>query len=188
MVSFGSLTRRIASLMTQNDPDELLRQRIALLDLNQQTVDALHRIAPFIESCLSGIIEDFYAHMQRFPEGRKAFRDTGKIHALKSYQRDHWLRLFSAQLDQDYLKESIRIGTAHLKGRVPPHLYIAGYNFFLAALLKRVSTRYQNDPQLPVMCEAITKVAGLDMDLAMSVYLQQLWHEVMKPARAKAGE
>ncbi len=171
--------------MSSAEPIDLLKHRIQLLAINQPVVDALHRISPFVENCLNGIIEDFYAHMQRFPEGRKMFSDPDQVRGLKSHQFSHWKRLFNAELDEAYLQEAIRIGKAHYRGRVAPHLYIAGYNFFEAALLKRVSTRYQNDPQLPVMMEAIAKVVGLDMDLAMSVYLRELWRSQIEPKRQK---
>lgn len=166
-----------ARLMGQATTDELLRHRISLLAINQQTVDSLSRVAPFVETCLPGIIEDFYAHMQRFPEGRKIFADANRVRHLKQHQRSHWTRLFNAELDAEYVAESIRIGKAHHRHRVPPHLYMAGYSFFLSALLKRLSTRFQNDPQLPLMCEAITKIVGLDTDLAMSVYVREVWRE-----------
>lgn len=169
--------------MPAAQPIDLLRHRIQLLAIDQKAVDALHRIAPFVETCLQGIIEDFYAHLQRFPEGRKIFADPERVKGLKSHQFSHWTRLFNAELDDDYLQESIRIGKAHYRGRVAPHLYIAGYNFFEAALLKRVSTRYQNDPQMPLMVEAISKIVGLDMDLAMSVYLRELWRAQIEPSR-----
>lgn len=171
--------------MSNAEPIDLLKHRIQLLAINQPLVDALHRISPFVENCLNGIIEDFYAHMQRFPEGRKIFSDPHQVRGLKSHQFNHWKRLFNAELDEAYLREAIRIGKAHYRGRVAPHLYIAGYNFFEAALLKRVSTRYQSDPQLPVMMEAIAKVVGLDMDLAMSVYLRELWRSQIDPKRQK---
>jgi truncated hemoglobin YjbI len=170
--------------MPHNTPVDLLRHRIALLAIDQKTVDTLHRIAPFIESCLDGIIEDFYAHMQKFPEGRKLFSDQARVSGLKHHQKKHWTRLFSAHLDDDYLRDSIHIGKAHYQGRVAPHLYIAGYNFFEAALLKRVASRYQNDPQLPLMMEAIARVVGLDMDLALSVYLRELWRQQIEPRKA----
>lgn len=170
--------------MGKMNSDEMLRHRIALLAIDQKAVDVLHRIAPFVESCLAGIIEDFYAHMQKFPEGRKVFADPERVRRLKRHQASHWIRLFNAELDDDYLQESVRIGKAHHRGRVPPHLYLAGYTFFLAALIKRLSTRYQNDPQLPVMCEAVTKIVGLDTDLALSVYLREFWREAIEPARS----
>lgn len=163
--------------MGQKTSDEMLRHRISLLAINQQTIDSLARVAPFVESCLSGIIEDFYAHMQRFPEGRKIFSDAKRVHGLKQHQRSHWIRLFNAELDADYVAESVRIGMAHHRHRVPPHLYMAGYSFFLSALLKRLATRFQSDPQLPLMCEAVTKIVGLDTDLAMSVYVREVWRE-----------
>ncbi len=161
--------------MARSEPIDLLKHRISLLSIDQKIVDVLHRIAPFVETCLSGITEDFYAHMQKFPEGRQMFADPDRVRGLKAHQQGHWTRLFNAQLDLDYLQDAMRIGKAHYRGKVAPHLYIAGYNFFEAALLKRVSTRYQNDPQLPLMVEAISKIVGLDMDLSISVYLRELW-------------
>lgn len=177
---------RYSEPMTGRDPVDLLKHRISLMSINQRTVDVLHRIAPFIETCLSGIIEDFYAHMQKFPEGRKLFSNPAQVTGLKNHQQGHWIRLFNVQLDEAYVEETVRIGMAHYRGRVAPHLYIAGYNFFEAALLKRVATRYQNDPQMPLMMEAISRVIGLDMDIAMSVYLRELWKHQIEPIKKSA--
>lgn len=166
---------------------DVLKHRIQLLALNQPVVDVLQRISPFIDECLDGIIEDFYAHMQRFPEGRKLFADPDRVRGLKAHQVSHWQRLFKVELDAGYLDEALRIGTAHYRHRVAPHLYIAGYTFFQAALLKRIASRYQADPQLPVMSEAVTKLVGLDMDLALSVYVRALWQDQIQPGRSQTG-
>lgn len=157
------------------DKGTILRHRVALLAIDQATLDVLQRVAPFAETCFSGIIEDFYAHMQHFPEGRRAFADPARVKGLKRHQYAHWVKLFNGELDADYVEEAMRIGIAHERAKVAPHIYLAGYHFFLAALLKRVSTRFQNDPQLPLMCEAVTKIVALDSELALSVYLRELW-------------
>ncbi len=173
--------------MGTTSADDMLRHRISLLAIDQKTINSLARVAPFVETCLPGIIEDFYAHMQRFPEGRKIFSDPDRVRGLKQHQRAHWIRLFNAELDVECVAESVRIGKAHHRAKVPPHLYIAGYNFFHSALLKRMATRYQNDPQLPLMCEAVTKIIGLDTDLALSVYVRELWRHSIEPTRKAAG-
>ena len=85
--------------------------------------------------------------------------------------------IFGRVRKEDGLRGRIRIGMAHHRHRVPPHLYMAGYSFFLSALLKRLATRFQSDPQLPLRCEAVTKIVGLDTDLAMSVYVREVWRE-----------
>lgn len=103
---------------------------------------------------------------------------------LRSKQISHWINLFSCDFDQTYANSAIRIGKAHFKNKVPPHLYIAGYNFFQCQLIVEVSDQLSGEAELPQCLAAIAKVISLDMDLALSAYTRQYWRSVSEATKA----
>jgi len=76
----------------------------------------------------------------------------------------------TARLDNSYLMDSLAIGFAHFRARIPPHLYMAGYNFFMSDLLRLVSTEFRGT-EMAAATTAITKVCMLDMSIALNAYM-----------------
>ena len=151
------------------------KHRIAMLGIDRKTLTTLNYILPFVSQQIDRIADRFYAHMLTFPEGRRIFEDQDVEERLKSAQRTHWLSLFSGDLSADYRKRALKIGQVHYAKRIAPYLYIAGYNFFQCEILTALSERYRADQRLADILTAVTRVVSLDMELAISVYMRELW-------------
>lgn len=151
------------------------KQRISMLGIDRKTLQTLAYVSPFIAARIDDIVDRFYAHMLTFPEGRQIFESEDVGVRLKRAQRSHWLSLFEGDLSADYLKRALKIGEVHYAKRVAPYLYIAGYNFFQCEILTALSEKYRSDQRLSDILTAVTRVVSLDMDLAISVYMRELW-------------
>ncbi|WP_430396761.1 protoglobin domain-containing protein [Ferrovibrio sp.] len=146
-----------------------LPQRLLRFGITPLTRDNLRLVRPILQFHLNGITSRFYDFVQRFPEGKTilAKHDTVK---LRHRQQSHWEMVFDCRFDHDYLTNALGIGHAHYRAKVPPPLYMAGYNFFLGDLLRLVATEYKGS-DMAAAAASITRVVNLDMSLALTAFM-----------------
>jgi methyl-accepting chemotaxis protein len=90
------------------------------------------------------------------------------------------MRLFSGRFDADYFASVKKIGLTHSRIGLEPGWYIGGYTFTLNRLLEAATRLHRSRlrPEasrikLASLLRAINQAVMLDMDLAISVYLEE---------------
>jgi methyl-accepting chemotaxis protein len=90
------------------------------------------------------------------------------------------MRLFSGRFDADYFASVKKIGLTHSRIGLEPRWYIGGYAFILNRLLEAAPRLHQSRlrpkaarVKLASLLKAINQAVMLDMDLAISVYLEE---------------
>jgi methyl-accepting chemotaxis protein len=110
----------------------------------------------------------------------KFFSSESRVTHAKAAQFDHWMRLFSGRFDADYFASVKKIGLTHSRIGLEPRWYIGGYAFILNRLLEAAPRLHQSRlrpkaarVKLASLLKAINQAVMLDMDLAISVYLEE---------------
>jgi len=160
----------------------VLSSRLEFMDLG---ADAQRTIASLKGDLMRDVPEAldlFYVKVRSTPETRKFFSSETHVSGAKSKQIDHWATIASGRFDQTYLEAVTRIGHVHARIGLEPRWYIGGYALVLESLVgKLVERRWpkggfgrKGPPVDQVKAElgAIIKATLLDMDLAISVYLE----------------
>lgn len=158
----------------------ILRERISLIQINTETKAAIEDFLPDLEAALPGILDRFYAHIIQFANLKAMFRDQSRMDYAKSAQGAHWMRLFSVKFDDDYAQSVRRIGLIHSKIGLEPSWYIGAYAFVMSALYDVVAHKYQSrlSPEkaarkTAALLRALNQCVMLDMDMAISIYLEE---------------
>ncbi|MFE1601798.1 protoglobin domain-containing protein [Methylobacterium sp. ID0610] len=151
--------------------------RLAFMEIDTATVATLRRLWPVIAPALPGILARFYDTMRRTP--RLAAMIGPQQPRLVAAQSAHWEELFSGRFDAEYLASIRRIGRVHHRIGLEPRWYIGGYTLVLNALVGVVTERagLLGRRTLPAQIAAINKAVMLDMDLALTVYVDVLTDE-----------
>lgn len=146
-----------------------LEQRLQRFGITPMRRDNLRLVQPVLNQHLFGIAARFYDYIHRFAEARRilAQHDTD---ALRRKQGDHWEAVFACRFDRDYLVNALGVGHAHFRAKVPPHLYMAGYNFFMSDLLRLVAVEYKGS-DMAAATSSISRVVMLDMSLALNAFM-----------------
>ncbi len=105
--------------------------------------------------------------------------EDAKKHA-EAQQLKHWLLIASGHFDQDYI-ESVRVvGRVHNKIGLEPEWYIGGYAYITTELQRRISDHFDSRlsnsrirARRADALAAINQAALLDMNLAISIYLDE---------------
>lgn len=157
-----------------------LRERLRFLEIDDNTRSALADIQPVIAQALPSILEEFYHHVVQWPHLAEKFLDHSRMDYARKGQEQHWLRLFSGRFDDEYVASVRKIGLVHSRVGLEPGWYIGAYAFTLNRLYQYAVRVYQSrfNPQkaqekIGQLMRAINQCVMLDMDIAISVYLEE---------------
>jgi methyl-accepting chemotaxis protein len=134
----------------------------------------LQDFKPILEKGLPQVLERFYAHVGRYPNLVHMFGGQANIDRVKYTQGQHWLGLFDGSFDDSYVERVRRIGKAHELKNLEPSWYIGGYAFAINELFKIAVDHHRKKPAELTKClHSIVKAVFLDMDFAISIYIEE---------------
>jgi methyl-accepting chemotaxis protein len=154
---------------------------LAFLDIGPDDRAALRELKPVIAQGLPAVLDAFYAHIKTWPDYRRVFSDDSQVPAAKARQLEHWLLLADGQFGDAYEQSVERTGRARAALGLETRWYIAGYAFIakgLAALVAREHApgalgRPAALARQTRLMDALIKAVMLDMDCAISLYVEE---------------
>jgi methyl-accepting chemotaxis protein len=172
---------------------EELEQRTAFMGLGAPS-EAYRSVSGIIRAAVPDALNAFYDRVRAYPETRRFFRDEGHIASAHSAQRKHWNAIVDGRTDADYGRSVRTIGQVHARIGLEPRWYIGGYSVLLAHLIQQVTNRprswktrsSEHDRVTGEAIAELTKRVMLDMDLAISIYLEVLKDERDRSEAARA--
>lgn len=155
-------------------------QRLAFLQVDDGTRRALERFRPTLTAAVPAAIADFYQHLRSEPEVAKMFAGDAAMVRAGDLQLKHWANLFSGTFDQSYFESARRIGQVHSRIGLEPRYYVGGYAFVCGRIFgeaaKSLGSRIrlrQSQRDLADLLRALNQAVMLDMDLAISIYIEE---------------
>lgn len=177
---------------------EELAERLAFIQIDEAARRALAQAKPIIAAEIGPALDRFYTAIRKEPRVAHLFQGESHIEGAKKRQMGHWEVIASAAFDATYVKKVETVGKTHARIGLEPRWYIGGYALIIENLVKGVigalwpklilagSSRRAADAG--AMISALVKAALLDMDIAISVYLQSAEDERRKAAATLAAQ
>ena len=173
----GTFARTEAVMNT----DYALSQRLRFLDIDESVRQRLRALKPILARELPLILSDFYDKIRATPDVRRFFSDDRHMDSAKGGQVRHWATIAEADYDERYVESVRRIGQTHARIGLEPRWYIGGYTAILESLVQRLVEAdgrkgfglpwQKSKSTLAADIGALVKAVMLDMDFAISVYL-----------------
>ena len=154
-----------------------LAARLAFLRLSPAERTALAEAWAIISPSLDDLLSKFYEQLRRTPETAAMLQSHAKggIDRLKGAQRRHWEKLFSGSFDEGFVEGVRRVGAAHARIGLDPRWYLGGYALVLGEIGQRVAAKHRfRGHRAAELMAVVTSAVFLDMDLALSVYFEEL--------------
>lgn len=161
--------------------DYALSQRLRFLDIDESVRQRLRALKPILARELPLILSDFYDKIRATPDVRRFFSDDRHMDSAKGGQVRHWATIAEADYDERYVESVRRIGQTHARIGLEPRWYIGGYTAILESLVQRLVEAdgrkgfglpwQKSKSTLAADIGALVKAVMLDMDFAISVYL-----------------
>ncbi|PHY13508.1 globin-coupled sensor protein [Caulobacter sp. B11] len=158
-------------------------ERLSFMQLNSDAQRNIRAIKPIIMGALPDAMDLFYVQVQTFPQTRAFFANPERVDSAKNRQLAHWETISSGQFDQTYVAAVTKVGEVHARIGLEPRWYIGGYAILLEALIGKVlearwpkarfgAAKGADVTQVAGELGALAKATLLDMDYAISVYLE----------------
>jgi methyl-accepting chemotaxis protein len=162
--------------------DHAISERVAFMGLDDKARAALRELQPVIRKTVGQALDAFYAKVRTAPETRKFFADENHMRSASSRQQSHWDVISRGDFDDTYVKAVRTIGQTHARIGLEPRWYIGGYAVVSEHLIRAVI-----EDQWPKgfmskgdagkagdSLSALIKAVMLDMDFAISIYLETI--------------
>jgi methyl-accepting chemotaxis protein len=151
-------------------------------------------ISPLLRREVPKALAAFYSRVRAEPETARFFRSEDHIQAASKAQEGHWDAIIEGRCDEAYVASVRRIGHVHARIGLEPRWYIGGYSIILAALIQAIAKRPRklfanrklHDQATAEAIAELTQRVMLDMDLAISIYLEALQAERDRVQQAHA--
>ena len=163
-----------------------LGDRLTFLGLGEADRRRLRACAEEVMQAMGPALDGFYDRVRATPEMRGMFPGEGAMTSAQARQSGHWQRIAAAEFGADYVAAVRRVGDIHARIGLEPRWYIGGYGAVLDGVLTElVARRLAGRSLLPWQGRRVAEALGadisvivraalLDMDLSISVYLDNL--------------
>jgi methyl-accepting chemotaxis protein len=159
-----------------------LSPRLAFMKLDAAQRATLAENSSTIRSVIGKALDRFYGQVRETPETARFFSSADHVRGAKGAQERHWGHVAEARFDQDYYHSVRRIGATHARIGLEPRWYVGGYALVLETLLEETMARTPlwrrllgvvRPRTLATLPNALTKAAFLDMELSLSIYIEE---------------
>lgn len=126
----------------------------------------------------------FYDQVRSFPDTRAFFSGEAHITSAHGRQLRHWDTISSGKFDAEYVDAVTKVGQVHARIGLEPRWYIGGYALVLEQLISKVlearwpcggfGAKRSDVRTVAGELGSLAKATLLDMDYAISVYLEAL--------------
>jgi methyl-accepting chemotaxis protein len=150
------------------------QERLQFLGIDATTRAALVEFRPIVDAKTQAVLGKFYDYIGRQPHLMAMFGGEAGVARARAAQVTHWRTLFEGKLDAGYVDRVRHIGKAHERIGLEPRWYVGGYAFAMQELVALAVQHYRRRPDALVAClNAMIKVVFLDMDYAISIYIEE---------------
>jgi signal transduction histidine kinase/ActR/RegA family two-component response regulator len=149
-----------------------VRERIKFIGLDHSARRALKNLQPLIVREIGLALDGFYAQAAEFEFTRDFFKNTATLAHAKTHQAAHWTILSDAEFDERYEQAVRRVGQTHARLGLPPRWYIGGYALVAEHLVRSLVHEGGASETLADGVTSLMKAVFVDMDLAISTYLE----------------
>ena len=177
--------------------DYNLSERLAYIGLDSKAMAALRTSRPVIDKEIAGVLDEVYTQIRSNSKTKNLFSDSSRMDWAKSRQVEHWGRIAQGDFGEHYASAVNTVGKVHARVGLEPRYYIGSYALIVERLIGKIVEKSWPKgifgkpapglDELTGQISGVVKAALLDMDLAISVYIDSS-EEMRKAAEAKALE
>ena len=158
-----------------------IQERLDFIGLDNRGVERLRSMRGFITEAIGPALDVFYTKIRKTPEVQRFFTSDAHMSGAQSRQAAHWGIIADGKFGDEYAKGVRTIGETHARLGLEPQWYIGGYALVLEQLIHAAVarswptlTKRTRPQEVSEAVAVLVKATLVDMDLAISIYLEAL--------------
>jgi signal transduction histidine kinase len=161
-----------------------IRRFVGFTEEDSRTLAAFH---PLAVPHLAGVIDGFYATIQKHPGAHRVFSGPEQIERLKQTLRLWAERLFSGPHDEEYFQLRSRIGRVHVRIGLEQMYMVTGIHQLRESLRNVVASELAGDPErVDRVLVALHRIIDIDLAVMLESYrddfIARLWQSEQQAA------
>jgi methyl-accepting chemotaxis protein len=153
--------------------DREIHDRLRLYRVTEADRSAIIAAAPVIREALPKLVEDFYLHLQAFPQAMDIIAASGSsVERLKKTNPVYLEALLQAKFDAEYFQGRWKIGAVHAEIGLTPTWFFGSMTAYIDSLAPVLDglSRFSSARRTAVIA-AVQKALCLDQSLIMEAYV-----------------
>jgi len=160
-----------------------IARRLEFMQMAPEDCESIRALKGVVDRELPKALDLFYGQLRKSPEVNRFFSSDDHIDHAKGAQIGHWSSISSGTFDHAYAAKVRTIGTVHARIGLEPQWYIGGYAIIVDHLINQAVADFRERQSFlakPSQSRGFGKSLGnlvkavlLDMELAISVYIEQ---------------
>ncbi|TCM50669.1 methyl-accepting chemotaxis protein [Rhizobium sp. PP-F2F-G48] len=161
-----------------------IERRLEFMELDAAGRASIRSLKTLVARELPRGLDKFYAQLRKSAEVKRFFSSEEHIARAKGAQQGHWVNISDGNFNDDYVSKVRTIGSVHARIGLEPQWYIGGYAIILDHLITSAveeifpkaglfSKKTMKPADFGKALASLVKAAMLDMDLAISVYIDE---------------
>lgn len=159
-------------------------RRLEFMQLDEASLSQIRSLKNIVDHELPIGLDKFYEQLRKTPEVKRFFASDEHIARAQGAQEGHWGNISAANFNEEYVAKVQTIGSIHARIGLEPRWYIGGYAIILDHLINQAvqqtfpksgmfAKRIMSAPEFGKALASLVKAALLDMDLAITVYIDE---------------
>ncbi|NJO67474.1 MAG: chemotaxis protein [Rhodospirillales bacterium] len=162
-------------------------ERLAFLRIDRDVRETLAQIGPQLAQSIPLLTEKLYPHILSWPNLKAKLGSEDGVKQRKAQQHTHWEALFSGRFDEAYFRRTFTVGKVHNAIGLEPRWYIGTVCYLLEGLILSLAGGRLTASQRAAIA-AVMRATFLDMDVAISSYLNASEHEKVRKEMHSVSE
>ncbi|MDN2580846.1 globin-coupled sensor protein [Aquibium sp. ELW1220] len=162
--------------------DHDISARLEFMGLDAAARANLKKLKPVIAGAVDEALDAFYAKARANPSTSRHFTGDDHVASAKRRQTSHWTVIAEGDYGDAYARAVLAIGNTHARLGLEPRWYIGGYALIAEKLFDAIVAEHWprfsvgGGPKsaMAASVSSLMKAVLLDMDLAISTYLDAL--------------
>jgi methyl-accepting chemotaxis protein len=172
-----------SAVAKSNSSSNSISDRLEFTNITSETGEILRSLQAMIAREMPVALGAFYDKIAKNPATSKFFKGADHLASAKVRQTSHWNEIAQGKFDEAFLAKVQKVGRVHAMIGLEPRWYVGGYAIILEKFMERLfeemlsNTVMMTSPRkarekASKAVGAMIKAALLDMELAISVYLE----------------
>ncbi len=155
---------------------ELLEEIAQYAGFGAEDAARLVRLGPLLEPDFDGVVDHFYAAIDRSPGARAVFENEEQIARQKLFLRDWLVGIFGGVYDEAYFERRARIGRVHVRIGMPQRYMFAAMDLVRADLHASMNARLPaagyDEGERAAAARSVDRILDLELAIMLETYAE----------------
>lgn len=147
-----------------------LQTQAKMIGLTNRDLSIIRSFQPLVKEHLDTIVENFYRNLENESSLMDIINDFSHVSRLKKTLSQHLFEMFSARIDDGFIKQRNIIAHVHVKIGLEPKWYMCAFQDLLGSLITLITPEFQDIEEYKEAVLALTKILSLEQQIVLEAY------------------